>query len=251
MEKNKTLSFLLSGLLFSMFFTGCQKPFPEDYFPEQKTLIINKTDTLSVLVLGNSLVWHPPSKKVDWDRNWGMAASKKEKDFVHQLEKQLNQKFDNRVNLMFDNVNFDRNLLKLETVDANDNFSQFEKYLQQKPHLVILRVGDNVRFKTSQDKMIWKKKYRSFINFLNHGQDPVFIHTSSWYANHQASAIIKEVALETNTAYLDIHHLYNDKSNWAQSNQTFKVEAVGSHPGDKGMAAIAELLYQTINKYCK
>jgi hypothetical protein len=38
-----------------------------------------------MLVLGNSITHHGPSKKLQWTGNWGMAASSEDKDYVHVL----------------------------------------------------------------------------------------------------------------------------------------------------------------------
>ncbi|RZM14589.1 MAG: SGNH/GDSL hydrolase family protein, partial [Pedobacter sp.] len=43
----------------------------------------------TVLVLGNSMTIHAPSVELGWYGNWGMAASSKDKDYVHILETKL------------------------------------------------------------------------------------------------------------------------------------------------------------------
>ena len=36
-----------------------------------------------ILIYGNSIALHGPAPKIGWERNWGMAASAREKDFAH------------------------------------------------------------------------------------------------------------------------------------------------------------------------
>ena len=44
-----------------------------------------------LLIVGNSITRHAPSAKLGWFGDWGMAASTKENDFVHVLEKMLEE----------------------------------------------------------------------------------------------------------------------------------------------------------------
>jgi hypothetical protein len=40
-----------------------------------------------VLILGNSITWHPPGPDINWFGNWGMAASAADRDFLSLLIK--------------------------------------------------------------------------------------------------------------------------------------------------------------------
>ena len=40
-----------------------------------------------VLFVGNSITLHGPSPKIGWTNNWGMAATARDKDYVHLLQK--------------------------------------------------------------------------------------------------------------------------------------------------------------------
>ena len=45
--------------------------------------------SLKVLCLGNSITRHEYKADIEWFSEWGMAASKEENDYCHQLQKLL------------------------------------------------------------------------------------------------------------------------------------------------------------------
>ncbi len=42
-----------------------------------------------VLFVGNSITLHGPRPQIGWTNNWGMAASARDKDYVHLLQKRI------------------------------------------------------------------------------------------------------------------------------------------------------------------
>ena len=42
-----------------------------------------------VLFVGNSITLHGPRPQIGWTNNWGMAATARDKDYVHLLQKKM------------------------------------------------------------------------------------------------------------------------------------------------------------------
>ena len=46
-----------------------------------------------ILFAGNSMAWHAPKDDIGWSGDWGMAASKRENDYVHQTMRFVREKY--------------------------------------------------------------------------------------------------------------------------------------------------------------
>ena len=55
--------------------------------------IFNRGGVKKVMFFGNSITRHEPNASLGWYGDWGMAASSKEKDFVHLVVKALDEKY--------------------------------------------------------------------------------------------------------------------------------------------------------------
>ena len=42
-----------------------------------------------VLFVGNSITLHGPRPQIGWTNNWGMAATARDRDYVHLLQKKI------------------------------------------------------------------------------------------------------------------------------------------------------------------
>jgi len=60
------------------------------------------------------------------------------------------------------------------------------------------------------------------------------------------NSIVSHVCQSENGRFADISFLIRDSSNRADSERDFESPAVGAHPGDKGMAEIAQILFDVL-----
>ena len=51
----------------------------------------NSDAPLKILIIGNSITRHGPKPEIGWNRDWGMAASCEENDYVHRFVTKLNE----------------------------------------------------------------------------------------------------------------------------------------------------------------
>jgi hypothetical protein len=50
---------------------------------------IELSEVERVAFIGNSITLHGPKADIDWNGNWGMAATEAQRDYVHRIAKRL------------------------------------------------------------------------------------------------------------------------------------------------------------------
>jgi hypothetical protein len=224
------------------------KPFKHVY--EGQPLVI--TDSLRVLVIGNSITSHPPLPNDGWYHNWGMAASAEDKDFVHVLFNQINTHaaVNGKGRLRYENIAvFERDFYLFDSVRLNQHFKKHREY---NPHLVIFRWGDNVSDSLALVHS-FKSKFSQLIKYFKQNDKlvPCFIITSSWYANPVVNQQMLDVSKENKTHYIDLGGMRDLPGLTAEENGLFLNGGVASHPSDRGMQAIASSIYEGLQDMIK
>lgn len=203
---------------------------------------IGRLPASKVLFLGNSITLHGPALNIGWSGNWGMAASRQEKDYVHLLTAEIAAASGAEPTIMVKNIaDFERGY---ETFDPATGL---KSELDFQADIVIVAIGENVAELTTDDA---KSKYtasfgRLLAELQKHGQPAIFVRSSFW-ANPAKDESMRNAADDTTATFVDLMGLDRDEANIARSEHKFDHAGVAAHPGDQGMKAIADAIFAAI-----
>ena len=201
-----------------------------------------KAKATRILFLGNSITIHGPSVKVSWPNNWGMAASAREKDYVHVLANALATLWGSPPRVRVEGiVEFERHC------DTYDPESKLRSLLDFKPDIVVMAIGENVPALASDDaRTKFKDSFTKLLMTLKSSGKPAIFVRSCFWANKVKDDIMRESCRAVGGVFVDISGLGKDESNYARSERSFAHAGVANHPGDKGMKAIADALLKAV-----
>lgn len=190
----------------------------------------------NVLILGNSITHHAPAEDVGWLGDWGMAASAKEKDFVHLLT----AKFKSEDPAVIVNH---KNIGDFETKYWEYDLSALDNFNALKPDLVILRIAENVDI-NMMEQHEFQKHYTALINYFKASNPKVKVMcVAGFWKNQTTENAIKKCSTETNSLYVELSSLDNiSYVAW----DSFTDFGVRTHPSDKGMSAIANIIWANV-----
>ena len=185
-----------------------------------------------ILIVGNSITRHGPCKEIGWDRDWGMAASAPEKDYVHLLFSMLTEAGKDvylRISQCADwEVEF-RKGCDLSVYDDDRNFQA---------DIVVFRLGENV---AAEDRPYFKEAMPKFIEHIC-PTGKVFYTTCFW-ENTVIDRAIQAVAAERGEVWIDAC-FSKEEANMALG--AFEHSGVSMHPSDAGMECIAKAIFEMI-----
>lgn len=195
---------------------------------------------LRILFAGNSITMHGYKPEIGWyGVDYGMAASCKEKDYVHLVMEQV-RKSDKEASYCIAQVSkWERNYANGSSV-----FHEYESAKEFKPDIIIFRFIENCPWK-DMDKEVFYRNYLELIDYFNpDGRAKVILTTGFW--RHPGDSEIIRVGKEKGYPVIDLGPLGEDEEMKAIG--LFEHTGVANHPGDKGMAEIARLIVEEIKK---
>ncbi len=220
---------------------GCTKfrisMFPVTADPEVKPAAIRR-----ILFLGNSITLHGPKADIGWNGNWGMAASAKEKDYVHLVASALARHTGSTPQIKVSNIaDFERNCA---TYDVD---GQMKELFAFDPDLVVLAIGENVPPLASETaKAEFKAGVMSILRCAMAKRHPLVVVRSSFWADAAKDEVLRQACEEADAIFVNAGSLGREAANAARAERAFTHDGVASHPGDQGMKALADAIVQAI-----
>ena len=193
-----------------------------------------------ILFVGNSITLHAPKEDIGWSGNWGMAASSKDKDYVHMTEKMVLEKNSDAAFCVCQ-------VSSWETVykDGEKVLDTFKEARDFGADIILMRIVENC-IRNDFDAEIFKKEYKKLISYLSGDKEPAVIITSGFW-KHPGDEALEEVAKEIGADFICLGELGEREE--MRADGLFEHKGVAHHPGDLGMQTIAELAFEKIEKY--
>ncbi len=203
------------------------------------TFECEENNGVRVMMAGNSITLHEPSPTIGWNNQWGMAASAKEKDYVHVLKRHIQGVKPDATFCICQAYKWERDF-----ANGKDAYPIYEDARNFNADIIVVRFIENCPRKDF-DPQVFKKEYVDFINFLNKsGNAKVILTTSFW--EHTADPVVAEVAEENGWPLVVLNDL--GELDEMKALGLFEHYGVANHPGDLGMKTIADRIFSEVKK---
>ena len=183
-----------------------------------------------VLILGNSITRHGPKADIGWHGDWGMAASAKEKDYVHRFYAMLKASGRDVFIRIRQSAYWERHFWEA------DCLSRFADDREFGADIVIYRLGDNV---TEENAAGYEEAVKQFMDYL--GAKPgSTIFSTCWWDRPDLDEPIRRIAKARGDVCAET--VCTDPATMKAYGK-FEHGGVSAHPGDLGMEMIAQKLF--------
>lgn len=203
--------------------------------PKEETIPVETPK--KVLILGNSITWHPPGPEIKWFGNWGMAATSAEKDFLSLLTKKIKENNEQHEVL-------GRNVFPFERAYETINLTEFEDLKTFKADIIFIRFGENITEKERAENPQLQVAVNALVDYLADGRPVKVILTTPFWVNPGVNQNYSALSVKNKWPLVQLHDLSLANENMAL--ERFENISVGSHPGDLGMDRIATRIWTVL-----
>ena len=193
-----------------------------------------------VMFVGNSITLHGIAPSIGWNLECGMAASSKEKDYVHILMKAI------------DEVTPDSRFCICQVAewewaykDAKEKYPLFETARDFDADIIVVRFIENCP-QPDFDIVAFRRELGLFLDFLNKNQKAAIVLTTGFW-KHPGDEAIREYARENSMPCVELGDL--GELDEMKAVGLFEHEGVAAHPGDLGMKVMAERIFEELRTY--
>lgn len=198
-----------------------------------------KEGGLRLLCVGNSITWHGYKPDIGWYGDWGMAASAKEKDYVHRLADMLSEQYGDVELCIAQLAAWERGFIGGEAF-LEENWGEARDFAAD---IVVIRLGENMKRDASP---ACKPYFEQMIQYFRSNEQALVVVSDDFWKNDVRDEMIKEIAEEQGCAFCHIGDLEDDPRTMAINE--YEHRGVGLHPSDYGMELIAQRLFDVIIK---
>jgi hypothetical protein len=141
-----------------------------------------------------------------------------------------------------------KSVADFERADASyDTAGKFADAAAFKADLIILAIGENVPpLTTPAAQQVYQERVISLLKVLRGDTSARIVVRSSFWANTAKDGAMHRACDSLGGTFVDISALAGDERNYARSERSHQHAGVASHPGDRGMAAIADAILQAL-----
>lgn len=195
----------------------------------------NPPQAKRIVILGNSIVAHPPNEALGWSGHWGMAASVPDSDFVHRIERRIYTQNPGAV-LQYASI------ASYERTYWDYALEELEAY--RHADVLVVKISENISTDSLAERQ-FSRHYAGLIRYLApDDQTKVIICEGFWPSPVNDS--IRHYAAREGYPFVPLQDLYtDDPANSAKG--LFAHEGVANHPSDQGMGHIAARIWQQLS----
>ena len=193
-----------------------------------------------VLILGNSITLHGVKPQTGWYGNWGMAASCKEKDYVHILYDMVKKALPDVQFCIAQVARWEVGFFKEETLSSYMGLKDYN------PDIVILRFGENVQ-KRLYEVYPFEENYVKFMETLLPLDTAKLIFTTSFWHHAFFDPLAEKYCKKYGGTLVRLGDL--GELDEMKAIGLWEDEGIQNHPGDLGMKAIADRIYDKMRNF--
>lgn len=195
-----------------------------------------------VLFVGNSITLHGPRPQIGWTNNWGMAASARDKDYVHVLQKKIAAVQPEAQCCLLQVAGTLERAFYNEDWNCERNFKWAREF---KPDVIVLFFGANVPrdYDTGVRKTArsFGDAVDSFLEYLNPDGKALVLISQGFYVRPKLDEEKAAVAKKRGCVFVNMEDIRSRKDTHGRYN----------HPGDLGMQMIADRFWENMERRIK